>query len=177
MDLNGIFINESIMDHIFENNLYIDKIRFSYINNYTYKRYRNILKNGIMNHINTDYKLFYDCINRYKYTEEVLLQLMDKSICDINPVMCGMHQYYDLRFIFELIYINNELYNNIGYIDDKKKNLLKIIQSIRSTLSFDRKNTINNINNLSNPMLYSLKEIFDPLLYRTHADKWTRLYM
>ena len=45
MDLNGIFINESIMDHIFENNLYIDKIRFSYINNYTYKRYRNILKN------------------------------------------------------------------------------------------------------------------------------------
>ena len=100
--------------------------------------------------------------------------LKEKSIYGINAVDAGVYKYYDLRFIFEIVYKYSGIYDNYEYPKDKE-NIGDIILGIKDSISFDRFETINNMNHKSE--LYSLSRYFKPLLWKTKEDKWTELFI
>tara|TARA_Y100000996_G_C22537869_1_gene648920 strand:- start:624 stop:1151 length:528 start_codon:yes stop_codon:yes gene_type:complete len=174
MELCKVFIPDIITDKLFFELDYKEKIQYSYINKYTYSRYRILIKNNVHQHINNNYKLFYGCIKRFDYDHENLIKLRDASINGIKAIISGQHHYYDLRFIFELIYLKKHIYEDVIYIEPKE-NLRMVVTSIVVSLSFNRFETINNINN--NSLLYPLWKLFKPLLYKTCEEEWSPLYI
>ena len=64
-----IYINEHLLDNIFDNLEIDDQIIFTHINKYTYTRYMYSVKSLVYQYINNDYNIFYTCICRYKYTD------------------------------------------------------------------------------------------------------------
>ncbi len=173
MELNYIYVDENILDIVFERLKIKDKISFCYINSYTYNRYKQRIKNIIYKSINVDYNIFYDLLQRYDYNSEELGLLKEKSVYEINPVAAGIHTYYDLRFIFEIVYKYNCAFNNYEF--PKKKSNLKIcIENIRNKISFNRFETINNIN--KDTSLFPLAHCFRPLAYKTREERWMYLF-
>ena len=84
-----------------------DKFYFSICNKelYNYLGGNNILKFQIMQFLNNDYINFYKYLNTYNYDILFLNNLAKKAIKEIPAIYgsrsCG---YYDMRFIFELMY-------------------------------------------------------------------------
>lgn len=173
MEISHIYIDEDIFNIIFENLKLKDKISFCYMNSYTYNRYKKKIKDSIYKYINVDYNLFYDLLQRYNYNSEELGLLKEKSVYEVNPVAAGIHTYYDLRFIFEIVYKYNCAFNNYEF-PENKSNLKICIQNIRNKISFNRFETINNIN--KDTSLFPLAHCFKPLAYKTREERWMYLF-
>lgn len=173
MEINHIYIHEDILDIMFDNLKLKEKISFCQTNSYTYNRYKQKIKESIYKYINVDYHFFYDLLQRYNYSSEELGLLKEKSIYGVNPVAAGIHTYYDLRFIFEIVYKYNRAFNNYDFPKDKS-NLEICIQNIKNKISFNRFETINNIN--KEPSLFPLAHTFKPLSYKTREDRWSYLF-
>ena len=162
MDFDTIFLTDGLITLIYENLSYHDKINFSHINHYSYQNYSNTVKYLAFEFINKDYKLFKEWMNRYKYTNDEIKQLGIKSILGVRPVwgsiMCG---YSDLRYIFELIYTGLDFYDDEVKGNIKQLNLFMIMKKIKQCISFNRFETIHNINN--EVMLRPLHRLFEPI--------------
>ena len=104
MELNNIYLNKEHIDLIFSKLDIKDKTSFIQINKYINNVYKKSLKDLIFNYINTDYKDFFYLFKRYSYSSSEMEVLKEKSIYGINAVDAGVYKYYDLRFIFEIVY-------------------------------------------------------------------------
>ena len=174
MNINDVYINDNVLDIMFDNLNTKQKISFCYLNSYTYNRYTKQIKDSIYKYINVEYVVFYELFRRYNYNSVEMSVLKENAVYDINPIIdhAGIHTYYDLRFIFEIVYKYNCIFDNYEF--PKNKSNLKIcIENIRKKISFNRYETMNNINN--DVTLYPLTYIFKPLVYKTREDKWTHL--
>ena len=160
MEFNNIYINDDIVYYIFNKLSYKDKITFSHINKYTYDEYKNSIKYNIFKYINTDYKLYKDCINRYKYNQNEIKDLGLLAISDIRTTWGTLQTvYYDLRYIFELIMKNLDINDKDIQKINNKLNLQLILQEIENCKSFSRAETILNISKM--PILHSLRYTFN----------------
>ena len=160
MEFSDIYFSDDIVDKIFYQLSYEDKISFLQLNNYTYSRYNQHIKYLIYDFLNIEYKYFKKLIQRYKYSEEEILNMGINATKGANTVWGGpMYGYYDLRFLFELIYAGLDIYN-IKIITASKEqiNLHINMKRIKSCISFNRFETIHNIN--KETMLYSLHKMF-----------------
>ena len=170
MEFNHIFFDDGIIDIIFEGLTYHDRLRFSHVNQYTYITYHQRVKFLIHEFMNRDYKLFKKWIKVYTYTKEELKYIFLKVSCQIlivevtSPLSYGNRSittyYYDLRYIFELIYAGLNYHDkeiNDHYI---QSNLTLIMDTIQRCISFDRYETIHNIN--QQIILYPLHRLFNP---------------
>ena len=173
MEINEIFIDEDILDLIFQKLSFEHKINFSQLSNFTYIKYKDSIKYTVYKCINNDYHIFKRCFQRYKYSEEEINSLGIDSVRGIrtiwcHPIVCG---HYDLRYIFELIYNGLDI-NNKDIIDNTNAlNLHYIIKKIKQCVSFSRFETIQNINN--EPVLRSLHMLFKPIGKKNKViSKW-----
>ena len=161
MELNKIYIHSDIIDHIFNNLFYEDMITFSQLNKYTYKKYKDSIKFKVYEFLNNDYKLYKECFKRYKYDEMQIKTLGLMAISEpITIWATSLSGYYDLRYIFELIMVGLDT-NDIDIINiNKALNLKIILITLNRCKSFNRFETIENINN--EPSLRSLHVLFNP---------------
>jgi len=160
MEINNIYINDDIVYYIFNKLSYKDKVAFSHTNQYTYNKYKNSIKYNIFKYINTDYKLYKDCINRYKYNQNEIKDLGLIAITNIKTVWGSLQtDYYDLRYIFELIMKDLDINDKDIKKINNRLNLQIILQEVKNCRSFSRAQTILNISKL--PMLHSLRYTFN----------------
>ena len=182
MNINNIYFPDEIIDFFFERLEMEEKIQFHQMNRYTYNRYRVGIKNEIFNLINKNYAFFYDCIQKFNYSTDEKNILRKKSIEGINVVLSTSGSFYDLRFIFELIYLDRNIYDDytFNYPIDHFKNgnndvFRMMVNDIKKSISFNRYETIVNIE--KNILLFSLRRTFKPILYKTHENKWKQVYI
>ena len=160
MEFSDIYFSEDIIDSFFYNLSYDDMFSFSQINKYTYERYDNYIKYLIYDLLNNDYKYFKILMQKYKYSEDEIFTMGIDATKNANTIWGGsMYGYYDLRFLFELIYSGLDVYN-IKIIEASKEhiNLHINMKRIKRCISFNRFETIHNIN--KETMLYSLHKMF-----------------
>ena len=158
MDISSIFITLDVLDIIFKNISYEDQLSFSQVCNFTYQTYHNTVKDIVYKSINVDYSLFKRGFQLFTYSEEVIHTLGIDALQGICTVSMGRNSYYDLRFIFELIY--HGLDSNPYDIDEtsKRKPIQIMMDKIKQCISFSRFETIHNINH--EMILYSLHNMF-----------------
>jgi len=161
MELNKIYIQDDIIDYIFNNLFYEYMITFSQINKYTYKKYKDSIKFKVYEFLNNDYKLYKECFKRYKYDE---MQIKTMGLIAISePISIwatSLSGYYDLRYIFELIIVGLDI-NDTDIVNiNKGLNLRIILSTLNGCKSFNRFETIENINR--EPSLRSLHMLFNP---------------
>ena len=163
MEFNTLFFTDDIINIIFEKLSYHDKITFSHINQYTYHNYHKASKYLVFNHLNKDYKLFKEWMKRFTYTESEFKELGILCIRDIGAVWDGSIPggYYDLRYIFELIYAGLDYHNKEVKDNIQQMNLLVIMSTIKKCISFNRFETVHKIN--QEIMLRSLHRLFNPI--------------
>ena len=167
MELNRTYINDDIIHYIFNKLSYKDKVTFSYINNYAYNQFKDSIKYNVFKYINTDYKLYKDCINRYSYSQKEIKDLGILAITGMRTIWGSFQTgYYDLRYVFELILEDLDINDKDIREVNNKFNLQIILQEIKKCRSFNRKETILNIRTL--PMLHSLRYTFN-----NYDDSWT----
>ena len=140
-----------------------DIYNFIIINKYFY----NLLKNNFNKlkleyYLNKNYICFYKYLQKYNYNKEILNNLFIKAIHNILTVWSNKQNgFYDMRYIFELMYkgcvLNDDIVKNYNLKNNHfyKHFYFNIINCI---VYNNRKKTINNINNSSN--LTSLKQNF-----------------
>ena len=160
MEFFDIYLSEDIIDKFFHKLSYDDMISFSHINKHTYHQYHNYIKYLIYYFLNTDYKYFKLLMKTYKYSKEEIFEMGISATKDVETVWGGpMYGYYDLRFLFELIYAGLNI-NNQKIIEASKENInLHInMKRIKSCISFNRFETIQNIH--KETMLYPLHLMF-----------------
>ena len=162
MEINNIFLNKDIIDIIYQLLSFHTKIIFCQINRYTYQK-NECIKYEIYKCINNDYCIFKKCFQRYTYSKIELLKLGIIAIQDIQtisrPFGSGHCKYFDLRYLFELIFHGLDIHNK-DIIIHERKNLTYIINKIKSCISFNRFETIQNIN--KEVSLYPLHTLFKP---------------
>lgn len=160
MDFSGIYLSEDIIDRFFCNLLYNDMFSFYQINKYTYERYDNYIKYLIYDFLNTNYRYFKIWMKNYIYSEEEIFEMGINATKGVNHVWGSpIYRYYDLRFLFELIYAGLDVYNvKIIEASNDHINLHYDMQIIKSCISFNRFETIQNIN--KEMLLYSLHIMF-----------------
>jgi len=165
MEVNSFFITEDLFDLIFLILPYEDKINFSQITHFTYNTYYHRIRFTVHKSLLTDYRLFKMCFQRYTYTEEEIQELGITAVKGVGSVWDGGHcGYYDLRYLFELIYRGLNI--DKGIIQNTKySNLQIIMKKIKQCLSFTRSETIHKVNN--EVMLYSLHTSFTPIVKRS----------
>jgi hypothetical protein len=157
MEFNKIYIPEIVINNIYENILDEENIIFSHINNFTFNTFRNINKYKIFRFINNNYKLFKQYLNTYKYSQIELDTIGIVSAFNIKLIKSrALYTYYDLRYIFELILKDVKFDKKM--IDNEP--LFFIINTIESYKTFNRFETILNINN--DMLLYPLHYNFVP---------------
>ena len=153
MDISSSFITVDVLDILFKRLSYEDKISFSQVNNFTYQTYHTTVKDIVYRSINDDYPLFKRCFQRFTYSEEEINKLGIDAVQGIRTIRMVKHSYYDLRFIFELIYHGLDSDNS-----DKHKIIQIMMEKIKQCISFSRFETIHNINH--EMILYSLHTMF-----------------
>ena len=162
MEFNHIFLIDNIIDIIFEGLSYYEKITFSHINKFTYHNYYSECKYLIYIHLNKDYQRFKEWMKRYTYTENELQKLGIICIRDIRSVWeSPLNCYYDLRYIFELVYAGLDYHNKEIKDSIQQMNLLLIMHTIKKCISFNRFETIHKIN--QEVMLRPLHRLFTPI--------------
>tara|TARA_B110000285_G_scaffold14997_1_gene14779 strand:+ start:289 stop:654 length:366 start_codon:yes stop_codon:yes gene_type:complete len=102
------------------------------------------------------------CFQRFTYTEEEIQELGIGAVKVVGSVWdISERGYYDLRYLFELIYrglnIDEDIIQNTKY-----SNLPIIMKKIKQCISFTRSETIHKVNN--EVMLYSLHTLFTPIV-------------
>ena len=160
MEFSDKYLSEDIIDAIFHRLSYEDMVSFSQITKYTYIRYDNYIKYLIYDFLNTNYKYFKILIQKYKYSENEIFDMGVNAVKGVRIIWgTPMYGYYDLRFLFELIYLGLDIKNeDILKCTKGHINLQLNIQRIKRCVSFNRFETIHNIN--KEPMLYSLHKMF-----------------
>ena len=160
MEFLNNYLNEDIIDAIFLKLPYKDKNSFLQLNNYTYIRFNEHIKYCVYDFLNTNYKYFKNLFQRYKYSEEEIFTMGIMATREAKTVWGSeMYGYYDLRFLFELIYAGLDVkHKEIINASKDHINLHLNIQRIKKCISFNRFETIYNIN--GEPMLYSLNKMF-----------------
>lgn len=157
--MNLFILTEDLIDIIFNKLDIYDMINFYQINSYTYNHYKDLIKDKSKVYINTDYKKFRSIIVRYRYTQEELLELGGlgvMGICKVAPYLKYRHLnrylYYDLRYLFELILLGLDI-NDENFIKLCRKKSYRfetqievMLKSIKKCISFNRFETIHNIN-------------------------------
>ena len=108
MNIHDIYISFDIIDLIMKKLNLKSKIKFSQINQEIYNDYKNkLIKYKIYNLINHDYLEFYQYLYNNHFTSPEINELLIISIQNIPNVyknnICG---FYDLKYIFELLFIN-----------------------------------------------------------------------
>ena len=86
MEISDLFINENLVNLIYNNLVINDKVNFSSINKYSYNNYKGINKLRVYEYVNKDYKLFRKALERFKYSQEELLNISDIAIKNIPIV-------------------------------------------------------------------------------------------
>ena len=175
MDFSNIYLTHDIIDIIFHKLDYNDMVNFSYINSETLEKYRDTIKYKIFDYINEDYKLFYRCIRRYNYTGNDMIKLSHRAIHEIKIIWGScMTGSYDLRYLFELIYkgADTKKIDLSGSV--KLETLSMMIKAIQNSKSFNRFETIKNINDqpILRSLHYSFKPDIDKRLKRFHGNVW-----
>lgn len=172
MEFDGIYLNEDIIDNIFFHCDYHQKIIFSEINSYT-RKYKDSIKYQAFLTINENYSIFKLCFRKYKYTEEELLELGIRSMKGMKTIWGStISGYYDLRYIYEIIYAGLDPKKLSEYCN--KLNLYYLINEIKKCKSFNHFETLVNINN--NPSLYSLKNDFTNIMINGKKVNWETIY-
>lgn len=161
MEFCNIYIPKDIIENIYINLEKEDCLYFTHINKYTYKYFKIKNKYRIFEFINKDYKLFKKYINIYKYNKQEIDNIGLISCLNTLEINSSLYNYYDLRFIFEALYKKSKI--NTELIDNKV--LIYIINCLKKCISFNRFETIFNINN--ELCLYPLHYNFIP------NDDWT----
>ena len=91
------------------------------INKYLYKKYnKKIHFYRLDKYLNNDYIKFYKLLNKYNYKEdkEYLEENLNLSINNINTIWKDdINGYYDLRYLFELIYEYNDMIQILNFQD------------------------------------------------------------
>tara|TARA_Y100001935_G_scaffold255594_1_gene269778 strand:+ start:2910 stop:3449 length:540 start_codon:yes stop_codon:yes gene_type:complete len=163
MELSNTYITEDIIDLIFNKLNHDCKISFSQINKYSYNKYKHSIKYLVYNYVNLDYLCFKKCFQKYNYSEEELIQLGNIAIKNVKTIWgSALSGYYDLRYIFELIYNGLDIKHSAIVENTNALNLKVIMEKIKQCISWNRSETINNINN--EVMLYPLQYRFQPIL-------------
>ena len=167
MDFQNIYIPHEIIDIIFQNMDYLNKKNFILINKYLYKKYNKKIHFYRLDiYLNNDYKKFYLLLNYHDYKEDkiYLEKVLNLSINNLQTVWKNDNNgYFDLRFLFELIYKHKRLIKNLEFKNPYKHNnhiIIAIINTIILSIKSTRKETLNEINN--NSYLSSLKNDFNP---------------
>lgn len=156
MELNKIFLSDNIIYYIYEKIDIYNLVNFSHINKYTYEKFKIYNKYKIFTFINTNYKLFKQYLNIYKYSNDEINNIGLLTAINLPEVDCSIYNYYDLRYLFEALYKKSVI--NLDLVESKiTKYLIKLIEK---SISFDRFQTIYNVNN--NIALYSLHYSFIP---------------
>ena len=157
--MNIFLLTDDLIDLIFKKLDIYDMITFNQVNSYTYNRYKNVIKDKSKVYINTDYKKFRTIIVRYQYSRGELLDMGLMGVKDINyvaPFLKHKHlktsKYYDLRYLFELIFLGLDIDDKI-LIDECRKKSVRfetqiemMLKNIKNSISFNRFETIHNIN-------------------------------
>tara|TARA_B110000285_G_scaffold221176_1_gene273774 strand:+ start:527 stop:1132 length:606 start_codon:yes stop_codon:yes gene_type:complete len=198
MNVNGLYIDDEIIEFVYRHLDFKDKINFAKTTKDISYKYKNRVRCEIFNYINYDYKLFYECLNRFKYTLEEQSELIEKSL-NITMVHNVKGKYVDLRFIFEVCYYLKKYHpkNNFYKNAYEKKNIANreywrepplllhllpttgldvlqlMIKDIYNSISFNRFETMLNIE--SKMILVPLKRDFKPILWKTNDEKWLYL--
>ena len=144
-----ILLNDDLLYIIYEKLNSSDKFNFIKINKYIYNLFKiNMQKYGIINLLNKDYPKFYYFYNKYKFNSEFNNLLFKKAISDIKIVWGGNGTmgYYDLRYIFEIMF--NE--SNINEYTTKLLNnhfYIFFYNNLKNCIVYNnRPKTLNNIN-------------------------------
>ena len=87
------------------------------------------VKSLVYQYINNDYNIFYTCICRYKYTDIELKRLCNLSLHNLDIDIIYGKRYYDLRYIFELLYRRRDIYNSIQIDNNKMNTIVKNIKT------------------------------------------------
>ena len=161
MELNEFYIDPNVIDIIFKKLNYEDMISFLQVNKYMVTTYQEYIKYRIFDYINKDYRLFKKCFKRYTYDDKVIKELGIISLMKTNTVWGSyLTGYYDLRFIFELIMNGLDIYDEDIIRMNKTLNIRFILKKMNTCKSFNRFETIRNVNN--EPSLRSLHSSFHP---------------
>ena len=161
MDINNIYISDDIFDIIFNNLSFNEMINLSHTNKFLYNKYKNKIKINIYSFVNKDYKLFRECIHRYNYDELYIKTLGIFAVSYPNILWTSnMTGIYDLRFIFELIMKDLNINEEDIVNANKSYNIRFLLQRLNRCKSFNRFETINNIN--EDGYLKSLEILFRP---------------
>jgi len=173
MELNSIYLDENIINIIYNKLEINSKIKFAYINKFTYTNYKCINKTLIYNYIYTDYILFKKLLIFFNYNEKELL-LIGRTCLENIPKIAEkktgsfqtnginnnkLNYYYDLRYFFELIMNNISIKELIksNDINDEIKFMLNKIFKYRYLSRFE---TLWKIS--SEPSLRTLNWNFNP---------------
>lgn len=155
-------LSYELLTLIFNNlNKIKDKKNFSIINKDFYGNYGgdNIKKLQIEFFLNNDYMKFYEYLNKYTYDDDFLERIGKIAINNIPAIYgsrsCG---YYDMRFIFELMYFGIILDDNL--VKKLNKNFyIFFYKNLKACMiSKNKKKTIDKVN--KQKMLQSLKNNF-----------------
>mgnify|MGYP001232790307 CR=1 FL=1 len=164
MDFNHNYIPDEIILHVFDQLNITSKIQFIFVNHYTLTHYYPYLKEMIYLLINQEYITFRKLLRKFSYSPDEINQLVTLGIHNINIVWGGCVGYYDLRYLFEIIFlypINQDIIIQEINRDKKKENILFLINQIKKCISFNRFETILKINH--NSSLYALHYTFKPI--------------
>lgn len=161
MELNNIYLEDGIIDIIFNSLDYSDKFSFSKLNHFS-RKYKDAIKYQVFHLINKDYHKYKRLFKIYRFNENELLHLGILAVSNINTLWgTTLTGYYDLRYIFELIFIGLKIDHPLMIDNCKGFNLYYLLKQITSCLSFNRFETIIKINN--HPSLRVLNTSFIPL--------------
>ena len=86
MNLSKIFINDNLIDIIYNKLDLNDKVNFSSINNYSFNNYKGINKSRIYLYVNNDIILFKKALERFNYSQNELLKISEIAINNIPNV-------------------------------------------------------------------------------------------
>ena len=168
MDIQNIYIPHEIVDIIFSKMPYENKKKIVLINKYLYKKYnKKIHFYRLDKYLNNDYIKFYKLLNKYNYKEdkEYLEEILNLSINNINTIWKDdINGYYDLRYLFELIYEYNDMIEILNFQDSYNNNnhiKVMIINNILLCIKSSRSETLKQIND-NTKYLSSLKNDFNP---------------
>ena len=188
MNVGDLYIGGEITDKFFYLLSFYDMINLTKCCKESFQRYKDIVRHLAFQYINSDYLLFYECLKRFKYTNEEQKRLMKYSM-NVLPIETTSGSFMDLRFIFEICYYcKRHLYKGIyknrydshiikmqygNTIYEKDYILQLMIKEMCKCISFNRFESIRNIER--EMILFSLKRNFNPILWKTREDKWTYL--
>ena len=163
MEFNQIFINENLIHIIFNHLSTHDKLSFFRVNKFTYLNYKEKIKLGIYKFINYDYLKFKTHLDNNKYSVYDIKEIGLKAVKEITMVWRTDYMaFFDLRYIFELIYLNLDIHDKDIKSNLKFNSLFMFMKRIKQCLDLNRTMTIWKI--LNEPMLYTLHSDFDGCL-------------